>query len=99
MSVPCSVNGWRPSSSDHVPAKRYLVAVDDAYRARLSSGSIHTLAIQHGPMTAEEVTAFGASSHFEGAVCLRRADESAKDPAAVVAGLDSWLPTLVAVAG
>jgi predicted HD phosphohydrolase len=55
--------------------------------------------MQHGPMTAEEVTAFCASPHFEAAVRLRRADESAKDPVAEVASLDTWLSTLVAVAG
>jgi len=83
----------------HVLAKRYLIAVDGTYRARLSPGSIRTLAKQHGPMTSEEVTAFGASPHFEATVRLRRADESAKDPVARVESLDSWLPTLLAVAG
>jgi len=84
---------------DHVPAKRYLVAVDGAYRALLSPGSVRTLAKQNGPMTSEEVKAFGASPHFEAVVCLRRADESAKDPVAQVPWLDTWLSTLHAVAG
>ena len=83
----------------HVPAKRYLVATDGAYRALLSRGSVRTLAMQHGPMTSGEAAAFAASPHFEAAVCLRRADESAKDPVAEVASLDSWLSALLAVAG
>ena len=83
----------------HVPAKRYLIATDGTYRALLSPGSVRTLAMQNGPMTSAEVTAFGASPHFEAALDLRRADESAKDPAARVARLDTWVSTLVAVAG
>jgi predicted HD phosphohydrolase len=73
--------------------------MDGTYRARLSRGSIRTLAAQQGPMNSDEVRAFATSSRFDAAICLRRADESAKDPVARVAPLDTWQPTLVAVAG
>ena len=44
--------------ASHVQAKRYLVAVDEAYYETLSDASRETLAYQGGPMSAEEVTAF-----------------------------------------
>jgi predicted HD phosphohydrolase len=83
----------------HVPAKRYLVTVDESYRARLSVGSIRTLASQGETMTAEEVAAFRARPHAEAAVQLRLADEASKDPAADVPELAAWLPTLMSVPG
>ena len=78
----------------HVPAKRYLVTVDPAYREQLSPGSVDTLIAQGGDLSAAEVTAFTARPHWRAAVALRRADDGAKVPDAVVAGLDHWLPIL-----
>jgi predicted HD phosphohydrolase len=83
----------------HVPAKRYLVTVDTAYRGRLSEGSLRTLAHQGGTMSAGEVADFRRAAVADDAVVLRRADEAAKDPAAAVPGLDTWLPILVRLAG
>jgi predicted HD phosphohydrolase len=83
----------------HVPAKRYLVTSVGSYRAQLSAGSIRTLAVQGGPMTADESAAFRSSPYFDAAVQLRRADERAKDPDSRVPTLDSWIPTLELVAG
>lgn len=83
----------------HVPAKRYLVTVDESYRGRLSTGSIRTLASQGETMTPEEVAGFRAGSHAEAAVQLRLADEASKDPAADAPDLTAWLPTLMSVAG
>jgi predicted HD phosphohydrolase len=76
----------------HVPAKRYLVTVDPAYRAELSPESVHTLALQGGDMTVDEQRAFEAEPHFLAALELRRADERAKVPGRVVPGLDHWAP-------
>ncbi len=67
----------------HVPAKRYLCAVEPDYFARLSEDSVRSLSLQGGPMSADEVAAFRANPHHEAAVRLRRLDEAAKDPAAV----------------
>ncbi len=83
----------------HVPAKRYLVTTDRSYRERLSQGSVRTLMIQGQDMTGDELEAFRTSPYAEAALALRRADERAKDPAAEVPDLASWLPTLIALAG
>jgi gamma-butyrobetaine dioxygenase len=64
----------------HVAAKRYLVAIEADYAAKLSAASVHTLRLQGGPMNAEEVAAFEALPHHRDAVALRRFDEAAKDP-------------------
>jgi predicted HD phosphohydrolase len=78
----------------HVPAKRYLVTVDPAYRDRLSLGSLRTLGAQGDVLAPAEAAAFEADPHHRDAITLRRADEGAK-----VAGLDAgsvsgWRRTL-----
>jgi gamma-butyrobetaine dioxygenase len=65
----------------HVPAKRYLCAVEADYFGLLSAESVRTLSLQGGPMTAAEVTAFEALPHVRDAVAVRRWDDQAKDPA------------------
>lgn len=82
----------------HVPAKRYLVAVDDEYFARLSPDSVMTLGEQGGPMSAVEVRDFEALADWEAMVELRRADEGAKVTGAVVPLLDHWRGAVRAVA-
>ena len=82
----------------HVPAKRYLVTVDDSYRATLSTGSIASLARQGGPLDAVERAALEHRPELEDALTLRRADEAAKDPDAVVPGLEHWRPMVERVA-
>ena len=66
----------------HVAAKRYLCAVEPSYRNGLSRDSIESLALQGGPMSAEEVSAFEREPYWRDAVALRRIDEQAKDPQA-----------------
>jgi len=78
----------------HVPAKRYLVTVDDGYRDSLSTGSIASLARQGGTLDDAERAALEQRPELEDALTLRRADEAAKDPDAVVPGLDHWRPML-----
>src|ERR1700749_1696905 len=63
----------------HVPAKRYLVAVDEAYFGQLSPASVRSLERQGGPMDAAEVAQFGSHPRAEDAVALRGWDEAAKD--------------------
>jgi gamma-butyrobetaine dioxygenase len=65
----------------HVAAKRYLCASEPGYYGRLSAESVRTLAVQGGPMTADEVTAFEALPFARDAVAVRRWDDEAKDPA------------------
>ena len=64
----------------HVPAKRYLVAADAAYRAHLSAASVASLVRQGGPMSQQEAIVFGAHPNAAEAVMVRRWDDDAKDP-------------------
>ncbi len=82
----------------HVPAKRYLVAVNADYMAMLSPDSVMTLGAQGGPMSSDEVRAFEAQDDWESMVELRMADEGAKVPGAIVADLDHWRATIRTVA-
>ncbi len=74
----------------HVAAKRYLVATDKSYAARLSPASMETLRWQGGPMTEEEVTAFKNHPYFTEIIQVRLWDESAKDYNAVLLPLSMF---------
>ncbi|WP_421737555.1 HD domain-containing protein [Caulobacter sp.] len=74
----------------HVAAKRYRVAVDPAYLARLSKASLQSLVLQGGPMSESEVEAFLAEPAAEAALRLRGYDEAGKAPDADVAGFESY---------
>jgi phosphonate degradation associated HDIG domain protein len=74
----------------HVAAKRYLCAVEPTYFAELSAASVHTLRVQGGPMSANEVTSFEAGGYAEQAVALRRCDEDAKDPTVTPPSFDHF---------
>lgn len=65
--------------ANHVAAKRYLVATDKMYAAKLSPASQETLKWQGGPMTDKEVKAFKNHSFFEDIIKVRLWDEKAKD--------------------
>lgn len=62
----------------HVAAKRYLCAADPEYFARLSPASVRSLALQGGPMAAEEAARFPALPHAEAAIRVRQWDDAAK---------------------
>jgi len=66
----------------HVPAKRYLLATDARYFAKLSPASVITLKLQGGPMTAPEVAKFETERFHREAVRVRQWDDQGK-----VAGL------------
>jgi phosphonate degradation associated HDIG domain protein len=68
----------------HVPAKRYLLATDAEYFAKLSPASVITLKLQGGPMAAHEVAEFEAEPFHQQAVRVRRWDDQGK-----VAGLNT----------
>jgi phosphonate degradation associated HDIG domain protein len=82
----------------HVDAKRYLVAVDPAYRDQLSPASLISLDLQGGPMSAEEIAAFEQQPHWREACRLRRWDDLGKEPEADVPTLEHYRPVLEAVA-
>jgi phosphonate degradation associated HDIG domain protein len=81
--------------SGHVNAKRYLVAAREGYYGRLSEASKKTLALQGGPMTQKEAQGFEQSPYYNDLLRLRAWDEQAKDPNAIVPGLDSYLHLVV----
>jgi phosphonate degradation associated HDIG domain protein len=62
----------------HVSAKRFLCATDPTYFSRLSEASVHTLSLQGGPMSAEEVAEFRNNPFHEEAVRVRIWDEGGK---------------------
>jgi gamma-butyrobetaine dioxygenase len=74
----------------HVAAKRYLVATEPDYVAKLSPASVHTLRLQGGPMSPHEVRDFEALDHANDAVTLRRLDEAAKDASKDAPGFDTY---------
>jgi gamma-butyrobetaine dioxygenase len=78
----------------HVLAKRYLCQVDPSYSGQLSEASVYTLGLQGGPMTADEARAFEQLPFAKDAVAVRRWDEAAKDPSAVVPDFDHFRPVL-----
>ncbi|MCE8517391.1 HD domain-containing protein [Ruegeria pomeroyi] len=62
----------------HVAAKRYLCATRPAYFARLSPASVHTLELQGGPMSTEEVAEFERNPNIEAIIQVRYLDEAGK---------------------
>lgn len=68
----------------HVDAKRFLCAVDQQYFAVLSPASVHSLALQGGVMSPDEVEEFLTRPGSHEAVLLRRWDDRAKNPDLVV---------------
>ena len=82
----------------HVAAKRYLCASEPGYFQRLSAESVRTLALQGGPMTADQMAAFEALPFARDAVAVRRWDDEAKDPAVTSPELSHFEALLKALA-
>ena len=78
----------------HVVAKRYLCAVEAGYAASLSPASVRSLAVQGGPLGADACHALERERWFQEAVAVRRWDDLAKEPAAVVPPLEAYRPLL-----
>ena len=74
----------------HVAAKRYLVARESSYRSQLSARSTETFASQGEELTAREARELEGDPDFEAIVALRRADDQAKVPGAIVPDLSAW---------
>lgn len=64
----------------HVAAKRYLCATKPDYFRRLSEASVHSLKLQGGPMSGEEVAAFEQNPNFKAIIAVRYLDEAGKNP-------------------
>jgi gamma-butyrobetaine dioxygenase len=78
----------------HVPAKRYLCATDARYFSQLSPASVHTLKLQGGPMSAQEVRAFESQPHHREAVRVRRWDDQGKVAGLRTPPLEAYLDML-----
>jgi len=64
----------------HVAAKRYLCATRPAYFDQLSAASVHSLKLQGGPMSADEVAEFEANPNHSLIVEVRLLDDEGKVP-------------------
>ncbi|MFW8593086.1 (R)-1-hydroxy-2-trimethylaminoethylphosphonate oxygenase [Cribrihabitans neustonicus] len=62
----------------HVAAKRYLCSTRPDYFNRLSEASIHSLNLQGGPMSAEEVAEFEKNPNLKQIIAVRYLDEAGK---------------------
>jgi len=78
----------------HVAAKRYLCATDRSYFTKLSPASVHTLSLQGGPMSEEEVAQFRANPFHEEAVRVRLWDEQGKVPGMKTRRFRDYVPLL-----
>ena len=74
----------------HVPAKRYLLATDAAYFAKLSPASVITLKLQGGPMAAHEVAKFETERFHKEAVRVRQWDDQGKAAGLKTPGLTDY---------
>ena len=78
----------------HVQAKRYLVAADPSYAEVLSPASRHSLALQGGPMSVDEMRLFEDLPFARQAIALRRWDDLAKQPGKTTPPLAYYLSLL-----
>lgn len=78
----------------HADAKRYLCAIEPGYHATLSPASQHTLTLQGGPMSPDEVARHGAHPWLGDALRLRRWDDQAKVVGKMTGPLETWEPLL-----
>ena len=62
----------------HVAAKRYLCATKPEYFNRLSEASIHSLNLQGGPMSDDEVREFEKNPYLKEIIQVRYLDEAGK---------------------
>jgi [1-hydroxy-2-(trimethylamino)ethyl]phosphonate dioxygenase len=79
---------------EHVAAKRYICATDPAYFGELSIASIHSLKLQGGPMSPEEVAAFEKNPNVAEIVRVRRLDDAGKIAGMVTPGFDHYAPMI-----
>lgn len=64
----------------HVQAKRYLSAVEKDYVKTLAPQALHTLGLQGGPMSPDDIAVFEENPYGQTAAMLRRWDDAAVAP-------------------
>jgi predicted HD phosphohydrolase len=84
-------------AEQHVAAKRYLVATDPGYRAKLTEVSTRTLVSQGGPMSEREVRKFRANPDWQLALRLREIDDQGKVPGAGMPDIEAYRGDLTEV--
>ena len=80
----------------HVAAKRYLCATEPSYIEALSPASRHTLKLQGGLASAEEVAAFRAEPGSRAAVQVRYCDDRGKVAGLTTAPLEAYRELILA---
>ena len=78
----------------HADAKRYLCTTEPGYHQALSPGSRHTLTLQGGLMSPEEIARHARHPWLADALRLRRWDDLAKVVGKTTQPLEAWAPLL-----
>ena len=81
----------------HVPAKRYLCAVEADYEAALSPASRLSLRLQGGRFTQLQCRRFEQKQYFADAIRLRRWDDLGKAAGCTTRSLQHYLQVLISV--
>ena len=81
----------------HVAAKRYLCATRPDYLDRLSEASVHSLNLQGGPMSGNEISDFEALENQAEIVRVRLYDDAGKEAELQVPGFDHYRDRIQAV--
>jgi len=76
----------------HVAAKRYLCATRPEYFDSLSPASIHSLNLQGGPMTSEEVAEFEKNPNVERITQVRIYDDMGKEAGLRTRSFADYMP-------
>jgi len=78
----------------HVAAKRYLCSVDPDYFEQLSDASVHSLSLQGGKMSPEEVQVFEVRDNLQPIVRVRHYDDAGKAPELTTRQFADYIPLL-----
>lgn len=78
----------------HVDAKRYLCATDSSYFDLLSDASVHSLNLQGGPMSDDEVASFEQNPNLDAIVKIRRYDDAGKTVGEDTRSFDFYAPMI-----
>ena len=78
----------------HVSAKRYLCAKDPDYFSKLSDASIHSLKLQGGSMSKEEVNQFEKNPNLDQIIKVRYFDDAGKEEGMKTPDFDYFIPMI-----
>jgi [1-hydroxy-2-(trimethylamino)ethyl]phosphonate dioxygenase len=78
----------------HVDAKRYLCATREDYYEDLSEASKHSLKLQGGPYSKQEVEAFSGQDFLDDILTVRICDDLGKDASMVTPNFAHFRPLL-----